>query len=318
MLYSLLGSGDELIYASGTPYDTIHFTIGLSGEGQGSLKEIGVGYKEIPMAGGKLNVPKIMDSITEKTRVVMLQRAVGYQEREALTLSEIAKFAERLKATRPDIVLACDNCYGEFLEEMEPAEVGVDIMAGSLIKNPGGGIALGGGYIAGRSALIERAGYALTAPGIGSEQGITFGQVRNMLQGLYFAPSITAAAVKGAILVGEVFAKLGYKASPSIREPRSDIIETIYLGSKEKVVAFCEGVQKAAVVDSMFAPVPENDPGYVDKIIMASGSFTQGSSIELSADAPLREPYAVYFQGGLTYAHSRLGVMLAAEGVENA
>ncbi|MEG1584174.1 MAG: methionine gamma-lyase family protein, partial [Anaerovorax sp.] len=244
--------------------------------------------------------------------------ATGYGWRKAITISQIKEWVAFVKSVNPNIICMVDNCYGEFLGIAEPTEAGADVVAGSLIKNPGGGLALTGGYIAGRADLIEKISYRMTSPGIGGECGLTFGQTRTMLQGLFIAPKTVNGAVKGAILCGKVFENLGYEVCPGAFEERSDIIEAVKLGSAEAVVAFCQGIQSAAPIDSHVTPVPWAMPGYEDPVIMAAGAFVQGSSIELSADAPIRPPYIVYFQGGLTYEHSKMGVIKALQAVKEA
>jgi len=245
--------------------------------------------------------------------MVCVQRATGYGWRKAITIAEMEEWTNFVKKINPNIICMVDNCYGEFLDTKEPTEVGVDVIAGSLIKNPGGGLALTGGYIAGRSDLIESISYRMTSPGIGGECGLTFGQTRTMMQGLFIAPKVVNGAVKGAILCAKVFENLGYEVCPKPDEKRSDIIEAVKLGTPEAVIAFCEGIQAAAPIDSHVKPVSWNMPGYADPVIMAAGAFVQGSSIELSADAPIRPPYIAYFQGGLTYEHSKFGVIKALQ-----
>jgi cystathionine beta-lyase family protein involved in aluminum resistance len=310
----ILRPGDELIYCTGAPYDTLHPTIGLIGQGMGSLREYGVAYKQVELkADGGVDYEALRTAVTPRTRMVCVQRATGYGDRRALTMDEIAEWAAFMEALAPDVVRMADNCYGEFLDMKEPTDVGVDVMAGSLIKNPGGGLALAGGYVAGRANLVEQISYRLTCPGIGGECGLTFGQTRAVLQGLFVAPGVTANALKGAILCARLFERLGFKVNPTWDAQRSDIIETVTLGTPEGLVAFCEGVQAAAPVDSFARPEPWDMPGYADPVIMAAGAFVQGSSIELSADGPLRPPYNAYFQGGLTYEHAKIGVLMAAQ-----
>lgn len=313
-LTGILRPGDELIYCTGGPYDTLEEVIGLRGEGNGSLKEFGVTYKQVELKpDGTIDLEALRAAISSKTKMVSLQRATGYAWRKAVSVQQIEEWASFVHSINPDIVCMVDNCYGEFLDTKEPTEVGADVLAGSLIKNPGGGLALTGGYIAGRKDLIEKISYRMTCPGIGGECGLTFGQTRTMFQGLFMAPKVVNGAVKGAILCAKAFEKLGYDVCPKPEEHRSDIIEAVKLGTPEAVVAFCEGIQAAAPVDSHVSPVPWDMPGYEDPVIMAAGAFVQGSSIELSADAPLREPYIVYFQGGLTYEHSKFGVIKALQ-----
>ena len=309
-LSGVLRPGDEIIYVSGGPYDTLEEVIGIRGEGMGSLKEFGITYNQVELtADGNLDFEGIKNAIGPKTKMVSVQRATGYAWRNAITIDEIAEFVKVVKSVNPDIITMVDNCYGEFLDTKEPTDVGVDIMAGSLIKNPGGGIALSGGYVAGKKALIDMVSYRLTCPGIGGECGLTFGQTRQMLQGFFMAPKVVNGALKGAILCGKVYENLGYDICPKVSDKRSDIIQAVKLNSPEAVVAFCQGIQAAAPIDSHVSPEPWDMPGYEDPVVMAAGAFVQGSSIELSADAPIREPYIVYFQGGLTYEHSKFGVI---------
>lgn len=311
-LMGILRPGDELIYASGGPYDTLEEVIGIRGEGMGSLADYGITYRQVELLpDGSLDLETLGSVISEKTKMVCVQRATGYGWRKAITVNQIAELADFVHGIRGDIVCMADNCYGEFLDVKEPTDVGVDVMAGSLIKNPGGGLALSGGYVCGRKDLIEKISYRMTCPGIGGECGLTFGQTRSVLQGIFMAPKVTSGAVKGAILCARVFENLGYPVCPPSSDTRSDIIQAVQLGSAEAVCAFCEGIQAAAPIDSHVTPIPWDMPGYESEVIMAAGAFVQGSSIELSADAPVREPYNVYFQGGLTYEHSRFGVLKA-------
>ncbi|MDR1778509.1 MAG: methionine gamma-lyase family protein [Clostridiales Family XIII bacterium] len=312
----LLRPGDEVVYCSGAPYDTLKSTFGAEADfaGKGGLDEFGVVYKQVDLLpDGGIDLPGIRATVTPNTKIAAIQRATGYEERAAITLAQIEEWAAFVHGLDADIVCMTDNCYGEFLETEEPTQRGVDLMAGSLIKNPGGGLALSGGYVAGRADLVGRIAQRLTCPGIGGECGLTFGQTRSVLQGLFLAPSVTAAALKGAVFCARFFEDLGFHVAPAWDAARSDIIETIRLGSAEALVAFCEGVQAAAPVDSFVRPEPWDMPGYADPVIMAAGAFVQGSSIELSADGPLREPYNVYFQGGLTYEYSRMGALMAAQ-----
>lgn len=314
ILMGLLMPGDELIYCTGKPYDTLEEVIGTRGEGKGSLREYGVTFKQVELTpDGNIDLEALKNAISDKTKMVTVQRATGYGWRKAITIDQIKEWAEFVHDINPDIIRMVDNCYGEFLHTYEPTQVGADIIAGSLIKNPGGGLALTGGYVTGRADLVERISYRMTCPGIGGECGLTFGQTRTMLQGLFLAPRTVNGAVKGAILCGKVFEKLGYDVCPKPEDERSDIIEAIRLGSPEAVVAFCKGIQAAAPIDSYVSPEPWDMPGYEDPVVMAAGAFVQGSSIELSADAPIREPYNVYFQGGITYEHSKFGVIKALQ-----
>ncbi len=311
-LSGVLRPGDELIYATGGPYDTLEETIGIRGENKGSLKDFGVSYKQIELKeDGTIDIEGLLGALTDKTRLIGLQRATGYAWRKAITIPEIEDCVKAVRAVRPDILFFVDNCYGEFLDIIEPTEVGVDLMAGSLIKNPGGGLALSGGYIVGKESLIEQVAARLYAPGIGGECGLTFGQTRSILQGLFIAPHVVAGALEGAELLGQVGQELGFPVCPAPGEARSDIIQAIQLGSEEAMVSFCKGVQSASPVDAFVDPEPWAMPGYDDPVIMAAGAFVQGSSIELSADGPIREPFTVYFQGGLTYDHARFGVLKA-------
>ena len=309
-LLGILRPGDELIYCTGGPYDTLEEVIGIRGEGNGSLKDYGISYKQVELLpDGSIDLNGIAEAITDKTRMVTVQRATGYGWRKAITIDERARWAEFVENLNPDIIKMTDNCYGEFLDIKEPTDVGVDVIAGSLIKNPGGGLALTGGYVCGRADLIDKIQYRMTCPGIGGECGLTFGQTRAMFQGLFQAPKVVNGAVKGAILCGKAYEKLGFEVCPKPEDKRSDIIQAVRLKTPEAVEAFCQAIQAAAPVDSHVSPIPWDMPGYESQVIMAAGAFVQGSSIELSADAPMREPYNVYFQGGLTYEHSKFGVI---------
>ena len=313
-LLGILRPGDELIYCTGGPYDTLEEVIGIRGEGNGSLKDYGISYKQVELLpDGSLDLEGIRRAISPKTKMVTVQRATGYGWRKAITIDQIEEWASFIKELNPDIIKMVDNCYGEFLDIKEPTDVGADVIAGSLIKNPGGGLALTGGYVAGRQDLIDKIQYRVTCHGIGGECGLTFGQTRAMFQGIFLAPKVVNGAVKGAVLCGEVYKKLGYEICPQTDDTRSDIIQAVRLGSPEKVVAFCEGIQAAAPIDAHVKPIPWDMPGYESQVVMAAGAFVQGSSIELSADAPIREPYNVYFQGGLTYEHSKFGVIKSAD-----
>lgn len=312
--YGCLRPGDELIYCTGKPYETLETVIGIRGSGMGSLAEYGITYKQVDLnEDGSINLEELGRAISDKTKMVAIQRSQGYNFRNAITTASIKECTDFVKNIKQDIICMADNCYGEFLDINEPTEVGVDVMAGSLIKNPGGGLALTGGYVIGREDLIEKISYRMTCPGIGGECGLTFGQNRTMLHGLFIAPKVVNGAIKGAALCAQVFENLGYDVCPPAGADRANIIETVRLGSAEAVIAFCEGVQAAAPIDSYVTPIPGYMPGYKNDIIMAAGSFVQGSSIELSADAPIREPYNVYFQGGLTYEHSKFGVIKALQ-----
>lgn len=309
-LLGILRPGDELIYCTGRPYDTLEEVIGIRGEGNGSLKDYGISYKQVELLpDGSIDLEGVKKAISEKTRMVTVQRATGYGWRKAITIEQIGEWADFVADLNPNIVKMTDNCYGEFLDVKEPTDVGVDVIAGSLIKNPGGGLALTGGYVAGRSDLIDKIQYRMTCPGIGGECGLTFGQTRTMLQGLFQAPRVVNGAVKGAILCGKAYEKLGFEVCPKPEDQRSDIIQAVRLNDAKALECFCRAIQAAAPVDAHVSPIPWDMPGYESQVIMAAGAFVQGSSIELSADAPMREPYNVYFQGGLTYEHSKFGVM---------
>ena len=305
----LLRPGDELIYCNGDPYDTMQTVIGLKGDAYGNLQEFGVTYKQVDLLPGN-------EIDLEGVKAAVLHSAgngIAAVFRNAMTIPQIEAWAAACKSVKPDVICMVDNCYGEFTDTKEPVQVGADIMAGSLIKNPGGGLAVSGGYVVGRKDLVDKVATRVTSPGIGGECGLTFGQTRSMFQGLFIAPRVTIGAVKGAALCAQVFADLGYEVCPGPEDPRNDIVEAVKLGTPEAVCAFCEGVQAAAPIDSYVTPVPWDMPGYTDQIIMAAGAFVGGSSIELSADAPMREPYIVYFQGGITYEHAKFGVIKALQ-----
>ena len=315
MLFGILRPGDELVSLTGKPYDTMQTVIGYDNPSPGSLKEFGVLYNELPMVAGKVDMAHIKDVITDKTKMVEIQRSRGYSMRSPLSIENIRAITAEVHRIKPDCICFVDNCYGEFVDYEEPTQAGADIMAGSLIKNPGGGIAPTGGYIVGRDDLVELASYRLTAPGMGDELGASLSNNRLLFQGLFLAPHVVSQAIKGAIFAAGMFAKLGYKTLPLPTEVRGDIIQAIELGSADKLIAFCGGIQKYSPVDSFAAPEPWDMPGYADKIIMAAGTFVQGASIEFSADGPLREPYNVYLQGGLTFEHAIIGIMGAAQAV---
>lgn len=315
VLFGILRPGDELVSLTGKPYDTMQTVIGYDNPSPGSLKEFGVLYNELPMVAGKVDMAHIKDVITDKTKMVEIQRSRGYSMRSPLSIENIRAITAEVHRIKPDCICFVDNCYGEFVDYEEPTQAGADIMAGSLIKNPGGGIAPTGGYIVGRDDLVELASYRLTAPGMGDELGASLSNNRLLFQGLFLAPHVVSQAIKGAIFAAGMFAKLGYKTLPLPTEVRGDIIQAIELGSADKLIAFCGGIQKYSPVDSFAAPEPWDMPGYADKIIMAAGTFVQGASIEFSADGPLREPYNVYLQGGLTFEHAIIGIMGAAQAV---
>ena len=316
MLFGVLRPGDTVLCATGTPYDTIHSVIGLSGEGMGSLKDFGIGFEIIELKeDGTVDLDELQKKLKEKEyKAVYIQRSRGYSLRPTLTSKEIKEITDIVKANSKSITML-DNCYGEFTEYETPAEIGVDVFAGSLIKNPGGGIAKCGGYIAGKKDLVELCSYRLTTPGIGKEVGATLGNSRDIFMGLFHAPHVTGEALKTAVFTAAVFEEMGYWVSPTSTETRADIIQSIKLGNREKLIAFCQGLQSGSVVDSFVVPEPWAMPGYDSDVIMAAGAFTNGSSIELSADAPLREPFAVWLQGGLNFHSAKIGVLLGAQRV---
>lgn len=316
VLFGILRPGDQLVSITGAPYDTMQTVIGWAHESIGSLKEFGVLYDELPMPDGHVDLDGIARVVTAQTKVALVQRSRGYSEREPLSIEDIRAVSAWIKAANPNCIVFVDNCYGEFVDTVEPTELpNVDIMAGSLIKNPGGGLAPTGGYIAGRSELVEMASYRLTAPGMGDELGASLISNRLLFQGLFLAPHVVAQALKGAVFAAGIFEGLGCRTFPRFMEGRSDIIQAIILGSAERMKAFAGAIQSMSPVDSFAAPEPWDMPGYADQIIMAAGTFVQGASIELSADGPMREPYCIYLQGGLTFEHAALGVMAAAEAI---
>ena len=304
-----LRPGDEMISISGKPYDTLEEVIGIR-PSCGSLAEYGVTYKQVELLeDGNFDLEGIRNAISEKTKLVEIQRSKGYLTRPTLSVQQIGEAVAFVKSINPEIICMVDNCYGEFVQRMEPSDLGADMVVGSLIKNPGGGLAPIGGYIAGTKECVERAAYRLTSPGLGKEVGATLGVMQSFYQGLFLAPTVTAAALKGAIFAANLYESLGFKVIPDGKEERYDIIQAVEFGIPEGVVAFCEGIQSAAPVDSYVTPEPWAMPGYDSDVIMAAGAFVQGSSIELSADGPIKPPYAVYFQGGLTWPHAKLGIM---------
>jgi len=317
---ALLGNlhpGDELIGLTGTPYDTMQSIIGYPVKTKGSLVDLGITYKELPMTGGHVDLNAVKKAVTEKTTMVHIQRSCGYSSvRNTISVEEIGRIIKAAKEANPNVICFVDNCYGEFIDKQEPTEVGADIMAGSLIKNLGGGFAPTGGYIVGRQDLVENASYRLTAPGLGGEMGATLGDTqREFYQGLFLAPHVVMQAVKTAVFAAAVFKSMGYAVKPQPEDKRSDIIQAITLESKRRLCDFCIAIQSNSPVDAHVEPVPAPLPGYQDDIVMAAGTFVQGASIELSADGPCREPYNVFFQGGLTFEHGRLAIMAAAQRV---
>ncbi len=315
-LYGVLRPGDTMLCVTGLPYDTIHGVIGIDGKGkgQGSLADYGITYAQVDLdENGRPDLPAIREAAARiQPRMVYIQRSRGYSLRPSITVNEIAKIIKEVKSVCKCIVMV-DNCYGEFVEKIEPPQVGADIIAGSLIKNPGGGIARTGGYIAGNKDLIELCSYRMTVPGLGSEVGATLSENRNMYMGIFSAPHVVGEAVKTAVFTSALFEGFGFAVTPGSDEYRADIIQALCLETPEKLIAFCEGMQSGAPVDSFVVPEPSDMPGYDSKVIMAAGAFIMGASIELSADAPLREPFAVWMQGGLNYHSAKAGVMLAAE-----
>lgn len=317
-LMSNLRPGDELFSPVGKPYDTLEEVIGIR-PSKGSLAEYGVVYRQCDLLeDGSFNYAEIPNYINEKTKLVTIQRSKGYQTRPSFGVKQIGELISFIKKIKPDVICMVDNCYGEFTEIIEPTDVGADMMVGSLIKNPGGGLAPIGGYICGKKECIENAAYRLTAPGLGKEVGASLGLMRGFYQGFFLAPTVTASALKGAIFAANLYESFGFPVVPNGKEERHDIIQAVTLGSAEGVKAFCKGIQMAAPVDGFVTPEPWDMPGYDDPVIMAAGAFVQGSSIELSADGPIKEPYAVYFQGGLTWQHAKLGILMSLQQVKNA
>lgn len=310
-LSSILRPGDELLSPVGKPYDTLEGIIGIEGTStKGSLREFGISYRQVDLLEeSRFDYEGIRAAINDKTKLVTIQRSKGYALRKTLSVERIGELIRFIKSIRSDVICMVDNCYGEFVETIEPSDVGADLCVGSLIKNPGGGLAPMGGYIAGRKDLVELAAYRLTAPGLGKEVGASLNVNTSFYQGLFLAPTVVAGALKSAIFAANLYEKLGFKASPDGKEERHDIIQAIAFGSPERVIAFCQGIQQAAPVDSYVLPEPYAMPGYHSDVIMAAGAFVQGSSIELSADAPIEPPYSVFFQGGITWHHGKLGIL---------
>lgn len=312
-LMSNLRPGDELLSPVGKPYDTLEEVIGIR-PSVGSLAEYGVTYRQVDLlADGSFDFENIKKAINEKTKLVTIQRSKGYQTRPTLSVERIGELISFIKGIKPDVVCMVDNCYGEFVEKREPLEVGADMIVGSLIKNPGGGLAPIGGYIVGKKECVENAAYRLTSPGLGKEVGASLGVIQSFYQGLFLAPTVVAGALKGAIFAANIYESLGYPVVPNSTESRHDIIQAVTLKSPEALIAFCKGIQAAAPVDSYVVPEPWAMPGYHSDVIMAAGAFIQGSSIELSADGPIEPPYAVYFQGGLTWYHAKFGIMMSLQ-----
>lgn len=311
VLFSLLNYGDKLLSITDDPYDTMQQVIGIAGDKKGTLIEKGVLYDKLDLdSDNKIQYDKIKEKIDENTKVILIQRSTGYTQRRAFTIDEIEKAVKEIRKVSKDVIIFIDNCYGEFTETKEPIEIGADIVAGSLIKNLGGGLAITGGYISGRKDLIEYCANTLTAPGIGKDEGLSFGTNRLVIEGLYFAPHVVKEALKVALLFTSVFNKLGYEVTPKLDDPRSDVILAIKLNDPEKLKTFCKAIQEACSVDSTFVPEAYPMPGYEDPVIMAAGGFVEGATSELSADGPLREPYMAYLQGGLNYYHGKLALKI--------
>ena len=305
--------GDELLSPVGKPYDTLEEVIGIR-KSECSLAEYGVKYRQVDLLDdGMFDYDAIAKALNEKTKLVTIQRSKGYQMRPTFSVKQIGELISFVKSIKPDVICMVDNCYGEFVDKIEPSDVDADMTVGSLIKNPGGGLAPIGGYICGKRKYIERCAYRLSAPGLGKEVGASLNVLQSLYQGLFLAPNVVASAVKGAVFAANIYEKLGFAVVPNASEERHDIIQSVALGSAEGMIAFCRGIQKAAPVDSYVVPEPYAMPGYNSDVIMAAGAFVQGSSIELSADGPVREPYAVFFQGGLTWPHAKLGIMMSLE-----
>lgn len=312
-LYGVLRPGDHMLSVTGTPYDTLEEVIGIRGKGTGSLREFGISFSSIPLQNnGEFNYQDISGSIKENTRLIFVQRSCGYAWRKSININQIGELVKYIKKRFPNTIVFVDNCYGELVEDREPGDVGVDLMAGSLIKNLGGSIAPVGAYVAGRADLVEKAAARLTAPGIGKDVGATLNLLRLLFQGLYISPLTVAEAVKGAIFAAAFWQALGYEVNPQPRTPRTDLIQAIKLGSREKMIAFCQGLQSSSPINAYVLPEPSGMPGYDDEVIMAGGTFIQGSTSEFTADGPIREPYVVYQQGGISYAYIRLGNIAAA------
>ncbi|HHD2804433.1 TPA: aminotransferase class I/II-fold pyridoxal phosphate-dependent enzyme [Clostridium perfringens] len=317
-LFGNLRPGDTILAVTGSPYDTLHSVIGISGEENiGSLKEYGVNYKQVDLVDGKINIKKALEMIKddESIKLIHMQRSTGYGFRNAFQVKELGEAIKDIKELREDLIVFVDNCYGEFIDIIEPTDVGADLIAGSLIKNIGGGIAPTGGYIVGKEKYVEQASYRLTVPGIGAECGCTFGVMKDFYQGLFLAPHVAIEALKGAIFCARIMELAGFEVLPKYNDKRSDIIQAIKFNDKEKLIKFCKGVQYASPIDSFVECEPWAMPGYSDEVIMAAGAFIQGSSIELSADAPIREPYIAYLQGGLTFDHAKIGVLIALNNI---
>ncbi|OEH84806.1 hypothetical protein BHU72_08205 [Desulfuribacillus stibiiarsenatis] len=318
VFFGILRPGDHLLYITGKPYDTLEEVVGERGSNQGSLKEFQIDYSWLPLtASNTIDYQGIKESIQPNTRMIGIQRSRGYANRPSFTIAEIKKMVEFCKAIRPDLIVFVDNCYGEFVETLEPTHVGVDIMAGSLIKNPGAGIVRSGGYIVGKEELVQKVSYRVTSPGIGRDGGAMLGTTRELFQGLFLAPNVVGQALQGVVFASAILEELGYQTDPLWNDPRTDIIQAIHLQKPDNLLAFCQAIQKASPVDSHVKPEASYMPGYADDVVMAAGAFIQGASIELSADGPMREPYTAYMQGGLTYHHVKIAILQAITNLKN-
>ncbi|MCD8897741.1 aminotransferase class I/II-fold pyridoxal phosphate-dependent enzyme [Mammaliicoccus sciuri] len=313
VLNSQLKYGEELLYITGTPYDTLLEVIGINGNGIGSFIEQGIAYREVPLKQNKIDIHSVLENINENTKVIAIQRSKGYSSRPSLTIEQIEQAIKAIKEVYPDKIIFVDNCYGEFVEDKEPIEIGADLIAGSLIKNPGGGLAKIGGYISGKADLIERCAYRLTAPGIGKEAGASLGSLPEMYQGFFLAPHVVSQSLKGALFTSRLLEKLNMTTTPHYQDKRTDIIQSVTFETKEQMIAFCQSIQHASPINAHFSPMPSYMPGYEDDVIMAAGTFIQGSSIELTADGPIRPPYEAYIQGGLTYEHVKIAITRAVQ-----
>ncbi|KIL44994.1 aminotransferase class I/II-fold pyridoxal phosphate-dependent enzyme [Jeotgalibacillus soli] len=313
-LFGVLRPGDELLYITGRPYDTLEEIVGIRGNGHGSLKDFNIGYDHVELKeDGHVDLEEVLKRIKPETKMIGIQRSKGYAMRPSYRIEEIKIMIDTIKQHHPSVIIFVDNCYGEFVEELEPCHVGADLMAGSLIKNPGGGIAKTGGYIVGKKQWVEQCSYRMTSPGIGAEAGASLYSLQEMYQGFFLAPHVVSQSLKGAVFTAALLEKLGMKTIPSWSEPRTDLIQAVELGDREKMIAFCQAIQYASPINAHFTPYPAYMPGYKDDVIMAAGTFIQGASIELSADGPLRAPYAAYVQGGLTYEHVKIAICTALD-----
>ena len=316
-LFGVLRPGDNMLCVTGTPYDTIHGVIGITGEGMGSLYDFGINYSEVALQDERPDLNGIRNAVDENTTMVYIQRSRGYELRPSLTVDEIGEIVKVAKVKNPNVIVMVDNCYGEFVEKREPLEVGADMIAGSMIKNAGGGIATTGGYIAGRKDLVQKCAYRLTTPGLGKEVGATLGMNRELYMGLFYAPHTVGEALKSAVYISALFSVFGYDVTPKYDEKRADIVQSLGLENEKSLVAFCQGIQSGSPIDSFVLPEPWDMPGYDSKVVMAAGAFTLGSSIELSADAPIREPYYAWIQGGLNFHSAKICAKLAAQQMLN-